>query len=158
MAANTSPIFPVTPNTGAAGVLLSTALTANKALEGTDAVGTALALVYTAGVNGGRIDGNQIRFTQATTNAATSGTSTATVARCWINNGSVNTTNTNNIFWDEVAIPATSVVSAGTSVLPVYSFKGLPPLPAGYKVYVGITVAVGGTNLALQPSFFGGDY
>jgi hypothetical protein len=159
MATSSNPPVVQTPNLGISGVLLSTALTANKALEGTDAVGTALALVFTAGAQGSRLDANQLRFTQATTNAATSGTSSALVARAWINNGSANTVNTNNQFWDEVAIPATTVVAgAATTALPVYSFKSFPVLPAGYKIYVGLTVAVGGTNLALQPMFNGGDF
>ena len=126
MAVTSTPIFPQTPNTGALNAILSTAMTNTKAFDGTEATGTAMALVFTAGADGSRID--QIVCRLASTNGATaSGTSNATVVRFWINNNSVNTTATNNIFLGEVAIPATAVTALGTSALTVYSL----PLPVG---------------------------
>ena len=160
MAVTATPIFAQTPNAGAMNCILSTALTNTKAFDGTDTAGTALALAYTAGANGSRIDQVQIKF--ASTNGATaSGTSNATVIRFWINNGATNTTATNNSFFGEVALPATAVTALATSANTVY-YLTLPPgglnLPATYRLYAGSTVAAGGTAIAFQVNAVGGDY
>jgi len=119
-----------------------------------------MALVYTAGANGSRVD--QVVCRLASTNGATaSGSSNATVVRFWINNGSANTTAANNIFLGEVAIPATAVTALATSALTVYSLAlpvGGLNLPASYKLYAGATVAAGGTNVGIAVSAIGGDY
>lgn len=160
MAVTATPVFTQTPNVGANNAIVSTAMTNTKAFDGTETAGTALALVFTAGVNGARID--QVMCRLASTNGATaSGTSSATVARFWINNASANTTAGNNIFLGEVAIPATAVTALGTSALTTYPLtlplNGLN-IPAGYRIYGGLTVAAGGTNIAIALSAFGGDY
>jgi hypothetical protein len=160
MAVTATPIFTQTPNVGALNALLSTAMTNTKAFDGTEATGTAMALVFTAGADGSRID--QVVCRLASTNGATaSGTSAATLVRFWINNGSANTTATNNIFLGEVAIPATAVTALGTSALTTYSLtlpvNGLN-LPGTYRIYAGTTVAAGGTNIAIAVSAFGGNY
>ena len=140
--------------------ILSTAMATTTAYDGTTAVGTAMALAFTAGANGSRIDQIQMRFA-STNGAAASGTSAATVVRVWINNGSVNTTAGNNAFFGEVALPATAVAAASTTanqnylvLLPVGGLN----LPAGYKIYAGLTVAAGGTNIAIAVNTVGGDY
>ena len=140
--------------------ILSTAMATTTAYDGTTAVGTAMALAFTAGANGSRIDQIQMRFA-STNGAAASGTSAATVVRVWINNGSANTTAGNNAFFGEVALPATSVAAASTTanqnyliLLPVGGLN----LPAGYKIYAGLTVAAGGTNIAIAVNTVGGDY
>ena len=160
MAVTSTPIFAQTPNAGAPNAIISTAMATTAAFDGTTAVGTAQALCYTAGANGSRVDQIQVRFA-STNGAAASGTSSATVVRFWINNGSVNTTAGNNFFLGEVALPATAVVAAGTVALPTYSIAvpvGGLNLPAGYKIYAGLTVAVGGTNVAVAVVALGGDY
>lgn len=160
MAVTSTPVFPQTPNVGALNAILSTAMTNTKAFDGTEATGTAMALVFTAGADGARVD--QIVCRLASTNGATaSGTSNATVVRFWLNNNSVNTTATNNIFLGEVAIPATAVTALGTSALTVYSLTlpvGGLNIPASYRIYAGTTVAAGGTNIAIAVSAFGGNY
>lgn len=160
MAVTATPIFTQTPNAGAMNAILSTAMATTTAYDGTTAVGTAMALAFTAGANGSRIDQIQMRFA-STNGAAASGTSAATVVRVWINNGSVNTTAGNNAFFGEVALPATSVAAASTTanqnyliLLPVGGLN----LPAGYKIYAGLTVAAGGTNIAIAVNTVGGDY
>lgn len=157
MAANSQPIFPLTPNIGAMNVLLSTAMTNTKAYDGTEAAGTSLALVATAGANGARFDAIQMQFT-STNGATASGTTAATVVRFWANNGSANTTATNNQLIGEIAIAAQTVTALATSTNPVYTFPLNRSLPAGYKIYAGLTVAIGGTNCALQVSPVAGDY
>ena len=160
MAVTATPIFTQTPNAGAMNAILSTAMATTTAYDGTTAVGTAMALCYTAGANGSRIDQIQMRFA-STNGAAASGTSAATVVRVWINNGSANTTAGNNAFFGEIALPATTVAAASTTanqnyliLLPVGGLN----LPAGYKIYAGLTVAAGGTNIAIAVNTVGGDY
>lgn len=160
MPVTSTPIFVQTPNVGANNAIVNTAMTNTTAFDGTQATGTAMALVFTAGANGARIDQITCRF--ASTNGATaSGTSNATVVRFWINNGSANTTASNNIFLGEVAMPATAVTALGNSALTA-NFLVLPVnglnLPASYRIYGGLTVAAGGTNIAIAMSAFGGDY
>lgn len=160
MPVTATPIFAQTPNVGALNALLSTAMTNTAAFDGTQAVGTAMALVFTAGANGSRIDQVTVRF--ASTNGATaSGTSSASVVRFWLNNGSANTTAGNNIFLGEVAMPATAVTALGTAALAVAALPlpvGGLNLPAGYRLYAGATVAAGGTNIAFAVNAIGGDY
>ncbi len=160
MAVTATPVFTQTPNVGALNAILSTAMTNTKAFDGTEATGTAMALVFTAGADGARVD--QVVCRLSSTNGATaSGTSAATLVRFWMNNGSANTTAGNNIFLGEVAIPATAVTALGTSALTTYSLtlpvNGLN-LPASYRIYAGTTVAAGGTNIAIAVSALGGNY
>jgi hypothetical protein len=160
MPVTATPIFTQTPNVGALNAIVSTAMTSTKGFDGTETVGTAMALVYTAGANGSRVDQITCRF--ASTNGATaSGTSAATVVRFWINNGSVNTTAANNIFFGEVALPATGVTSANNAAQTVY-YAVLPVgslnIPATYRIYGGLTVAAGGTSIAIALNAIGGDY
>lgn len=164
MPANTLPIFPLTPNLGVMNVLLSTAMTNTKAFDGTDSAGTNLALVFTAGSNGSRLDSLVVRLT-STNGGTASGTTAATLVRFWINNGTDNTTATNNQLqpWD-VPIPATGVTALAATSLPYYSALSLSPtadgisLPAGFKIFAGTTVAIGGTNCAVLVTAQGGDY
>jgi uncharacterized membrane protein YadS len=83
------------------------------------------------------------------------------VVRFWLNNASVNTTASNNIFIGEVAVPATAVTALGTSALTTYPLtlpvNGLN-IPATYRVYAGTTVAAGGTNIAIAVNVLGGNY
>jgi hypothetical protein len=160
MAVTATPVFTQTVNVGALNAVVSTAMTNTSAFDGTQAAGTALALVFTAGADGSRID--QVMCRLASTNGATaSGTSAATVVRFWINNGAANTTAGNNIFLGEVAIPATTVTALATSALTTYPLtlplNGLN-IPATYRIYGGTTVAAGGTNIAIAISAFGGNY
>lgn len=160
MPVTATPIFSQTPNVGALNAVLSTAMTNTTTFDGTMAAGTAMALVYTAGANGSRVDQITCRFA-STNGAAAAGTSAATVVRFWMNNGSANTTAGNNIFLGEVAMPATAVTAAGTTALAVGALpvpvSGLN-LPAGYRIYAGTTVAAGGTNIAIAVNAVGGDY
>lgn len=158
MAANTLPIFPITPNIGAMNVLLSAAMTNTKAYDGTEATGAGKnELAFTAGANGARIDTISVQLTSANGLTA-SGTTAATIVRFWANNGGVNTTATNNQLLGEIEIPAATVVALATAKNPVYTFTLNKSLPAGYKIYAGLTVAIGGTNCALLVSPTGGDY
>lgn len=160
MPVTATPVFAQTPNVGSLNAILSTAMTNTKAFDGTEAVGTAMVLAFTAGSDGSRID--QVMCRLASTNGATaSGTSSGTVVRFWLNNNSVNTTATNNTFIGEVAIPATTVTALSSTTLTAYPLT-LPTgglnIPASYRIYAGSTIAVGGTNIGIAVSVFGGNY
>jgi hypothetical protein len=157
MAVTSTPIFPQTPNAGVMNALLTTAMTNTKAFDGTDTAGTALVNAYNSGTNGSRVDQCKIRYT-STNGAAASGTTAATVIRLFQNNGSVNTTATNNKFIGEIAIPAQTVTALATGTMPEYTYTLDLDIPAGHKIYAGSTVAVGGTNCALLIDITGGDY
>ena len=160
MAANTSRIFPITPNFGAAGALLYSALTNTKAFDGTEAAGTNMALAFTAGAFGSKLD--RLQFF-GTSRAGTTGASstTATLLRAWINNGSVNTTAGNNILIGEIAIPALVITALSASIVNAVYEISLPMplvLPASYRVYVGSTIAMADATVAIGVRAWGGDY
>lgn len=144
----------ITPQSLNAGTrcVLSTAMTNTKAYDGTEAAGTALNTFFTAGANGAIVDGIKIKFT-STDGATVSGTTNATVVRIWANNGSANTTATNNVLIFERLLAAQAMVALGTAEPTEYLItQYLPKLAAGYKLYAGLTVAVGGTNAAVSVS------
>src|SRR5580658_5173308 len=106
MAANTNPIFTLVPDiqwgsvddnsSATAGPILS----ANTAMDGTGYVTP----VFTAGANGSYV--SQII-------ARPVGTNIATVLRVFINNGSSNATQANNVLFTEITLPATTANAAG---------------------------------------------
>lgn len=156
MTMTATPVFPQTPNQGVMNCILSTAMTNTKAMDGTEAAGTALALAFTAGANGARLDTITVRYT-ATNGSTATGTSAASVIRFWLNNGSANTTATNNKFIGEIAMPAQAVTALATGTMPEYVKPLGISVPAGYKLYAGSTVAAGGV-LAFLVDAVGGDY
>lgn len=137
--------FPQTQN-----VSWGTVTTANTAKDGTGTVVT----VFTAGVNGSKIDAIHVRAL---------GTNIATALRFFVNNGLTNATPANNTLAHEVTATATTLseVAALTDIdvtIVVNSTETVCPisyLPPGYKinVTVGTTIAAG-----LQVTVFGADY
>jgi len=136
MAVTALPIFAQTP----IFTVGQTVTTANTAKDGTGTV----VLIYTAGVNGSRIDSIKVRST---------GTAVATVLRVFINNGATNVTATNNSLYVEATIAATTLSETSALIDNVIPMN--ISLPATYRVYVTI-----GTTVAtpLQVSAAGGDY
>lgn len=101
-------------------------------------------LVFTAGADGGYV--SRLRF-------KASGTNVAAVMRVYLNNGATNTTATNNAFFDEISLPATTAsTTAGTPSIDLpMSFA----LPAGWRIYVGLgaAVAAGWTVVAVAGEY-----
>ena len=125
MAANTNPIYTLTPDIQWSPTAL---IAANTAKDGTGTVAT----VFTAdATNGGFVQ--KIKFRAAGANGAT-------VARIFINNGGVNTTATNNVLFDEITLAATSTNEAGAQ--PPYELPLNIALPPGYKILVTFGTAV----------------
>lgn len=148
MAANTSPIFLLTPrivwlqtdgNGGAAGPLK----TANNTYDGTGTVLT----IFTAGANGSAL-------THVTMKAA--GTNVLSLARFFVNNGSTSATLGNNSLIGEMILNATT--ASATAESPYYIWappNGILLMPASYTVNVVLatTVAAGYVVTA-----YGGDF
>lgn len=172
MAANTQQI--VSGQVVNGGVTLKTGLTN---FDGTDTLGTALQVLWTAGAGpnnaGGRLE--RIRFKpRPVSSGSTAANNAQTMAWIFLNNGSANTTAANNQIFATVPLPATTVVTAAGLLamlepniieLPVPPQLVLPfgsdvsALPAafaqGYRILVGLgtTVAAGWDVTA-----FGGAY
>lgn len=104
---------------------------------------TAAAADYTgAGAN------NVLVFTADSTNGSfiqrlrfkAKGSNVAAVMRVYINNGSANTTASNNTFYGEISLPATTASTTTATVDIDYTMNlGLPP---GFRIYVGLGAAV----------------
>lgn len=122
-AANTNPIFPLTPLIG-----FGTITAANTATDGTGTVGT----LITAGGNGARLD--RILLLPL-------GTNIATKAYIFVNNGGSQATATNNALIRD--IPLAAATSSNTALIgsPVEYTVGLP-LPSGYVINWCLATAV----------------
>lgn len=127
MAANTNPIFGLTPNVGFSAPIL----TANTNYDGTGTVST----IYTAGANGGIVN---------TIYAMAQGTNIASMARFFINNGATQATATNNVHLIDLTLPASTASATAAQTQLSISLGGIQ-LPAGYKIIccIGTTVASG---------------
>ena len=136
MPANTTPIWVLTPNLSATGSG-STTLSQPITLAANDFTGAGAnnSLIFTAGASSTLID--KIRFKAI-------GTNVQTVARMFLNNGLTNLTAANNLFIDEVQLPA-STASANSITAPaidyVFSGRGLF-VPPNFRIYVGLGTAV----------------
>ena len=136
MAANTSPIFVLTPKNW----YVNTGTTANTNLDGTGSVAT----LMTAGSNGSRV--SKIRLTH-------SGTNVATVVRIFINNGSTSSTASNNVLFYEYTMAANTLSQTAASVAAEIPID--LSLAAGYKLLVTIGTSIA-TGIAVSAE--GGDY
>jgi hypothetical protein len=126
---NTKPIFTASADTQWS-VSAVTANTTKDLTSGTNY------LVFTAGSNGGYVQ--RMRFRPL-------GTNVATVARIFINNGGATSGATNNAWWDEISLAATTL--SETSALSTYEIPLNFALPSGYRLYatLGTAVAAGYT-------------
>lgn len=122
---NTQPIYTSSADTQWIGG--ATAANTTKDLTS----GTAY-LAFTASSTGGGYV-QRIRFRPL-------GTNVATVARVFINNGGATGTTANNILWDEISLPATTL--SETSALPTYELPLNFALPPSYRVFVTIATVV----------------
>lgn len=131
MPANTDPIYSKlgdVSNNGTTGMNQMITAAAND-YTGIDAD---VSLVFTAdATNGGFIQ--RLRFKAG-------GTNVATVARIYLNNGSTPGTATNNTFYGEVSLPATTAIATAATVDIDYPMNFA--IPAGFRVYVGLATAV----------------
>lgn len=137
MAANTSPIYTKTPdlsNNNGTGMNQPITTAAN---DFTGA-GANNSLIFTSGANGSRLF--SIRLKAAGTNAS------ATVMRFFLNNSSTNATATNNSFFGEIALPATTAAAGAITSSDFEYFMGPDgiSIPATWRVYAGLGTAGAG--------------
>lgn len=138
MAANTSPIYSRLADIQWQATLVTAA---NNVYDGTGTVQT----IFTSDVtNGGRVERLRIRA---------AGTNAATVLRLFINNGSTNTTAANNVLYEEITLPATTI-SQTAALLNQEITLGIS-LPAGYKLNVVLGTAA---TPGFYVSVIGGKY
>ena len=133
MAANTAPIYSLSPDVSANGTTTMPVAMTTATGDYTGASANHV-LVYTAGSNGGYI--RRLRL-----NAI--GTNVASVARIYINNGSANTTAANNVLFGQVSLPAITATNTGSTIEVDYPTEFA--INAGFRIYVGLgtTVASG---------------
>lgn len=151
MAANTSPIYTLTPNIGTA--TWSSSTTANTKNDGSGTVGTDILLAFTAGANGSFIQ--KIRATLGGSVASTA--STATVLRAYlstVNSGS--TTNANTFRLDEVACPQQTSDQPTVGTFAVEIPLGIA-VPTNRYILVSMHHAAA-ANTVWQIEVIGGDY
>lgn len=140
MPANTSPIY------SSAGDIQWAALPligANAAYDGTGVVST----VISASISGSFVQ--RLRF-------KASGSTTATVARIYINNGFSNVTASNNVLFDEITLAATTATQTAATTL--YEVPMNIALPPAYRINVAAATAPGGAGGGWQVSAVGGSY
>lgn len=136
MAANTTPIFGITPHSS----WVQTSASAVTSTDGTDAN---VKTVFIAGANGSRID--EVYMVLSATNLAT-------VVRFWVNNGSSASVATNNTLVHEESFPANTLSQTAASTYNVWRPNLV--LPSGYK----LLVAAGTATTAINVTANGMDY
>lgn len=112
--------------------------------------GTAMNALVTAAANDytGAGANNSLIFTADPTNGSyverirfkPGGTNVASVARIFLNNGAVNTTATNNVFYGEISLPAITAIATAATIEIDYPLGFA--LPAGFRIYFGLGTAV----------------
>jgi hypothetical protein len=123
MALNTNPIY-----SGVGDIQWTTVLTAvNASYDGSAANS---ATVFSASISGSFVQ--RIRF-------KASGSTTATAARIFINNGSATGSAANNVLFDEITLPLTTGIQ--TAATAVYELPMNIALPAGYRILTTLATA-----------------
>jgi hypothetical protein len=139
MALNTAPIY-----SGVGDIQWTTVLTAVNSSY--DAITANVATVFSASISGSFVQ--RIRF-------KASGSTTATAARIFINNGSPSGSAENNVLFDEITLPLTT--GTQTAATAVYELSMNIALPPAYRILATLATAqsVGGGWYA---SAIGGSY
>lgn len=144
MAANTSPIFILTPNMQWAK--LDYAPPSGSSHIASGSLGTEVKVVYSASLNGSRID--ELRILSL-------GTNPATVVRLFVNNGSDNNTIINNSLFDEITIAGTSMTEAVANVVNDIVYTNGLNLAPSHRLLAVTSVS---QSDGLHITAFGGDY
>lgn len=129
MPANIDPVYSRVGKLGNGGVATSfriMASTANTAMDGTGTLGTSIWEAFTADPD----NGSYLRSVIA--KIISTGVGVASVLRLFINNGSTNATNTNNMLYKEQSIPA--ITATQTAATPDFEIPCGILLPPGYRI------------------------
>ena len=131
MAANTSPIYTLLGDVSSNG---TTGMATGMVTATGDYTGVSAnhVLVFTAdATNGGFVQ--RLRFTAT-------GSNTGSVARIYINNGSTNTSASNNSLFGQVSLPATTAINTAATAEIDYPMN--IALNPGFRIYVGLGTTV----------------
>ena len=131
MAANTAPIFSLQGEVATNGTTGMSQLVLNAANDYTG-IDADVTLVFTADATNGSYV-KKLRFKAG-------GTNTASVARIYLNNGSSAGTATNNAFYGEISLPATTATAVAATIDLDYIMD--IALPPGFRIYFGLGTAV----------------
>ena len=113
----------------------------------TDLTSGTIYLAFSAdSTNGGYVQ--RIRFRTLGSN------SNATVARVWVNNGLTTATAANNVLFDEITLPTTTVSQVAAQAN--YELPLNFAFPAGYGIY--ITLGTAPTSAGWEATVIGGKY
>ena len=113
----------------------------------TDLTAGTIYLAFSAdSTNGGYVQ--RIRFRTLGSN------SISTVARVWVNNGLTTATAANNVLFDEITLPTTTVSQVAAQAN--YELPLNFALPAGYGIY--ITLGQAPTSAGWEATVIGGKY
>lgn len=147
MAANTNPVFPLTPYCKSASLAAVTACATRAPIATADLATNNLVELVGTSTNGRKIDRIQVQACSSSITAATA----AQLVQLWEWDG------TTAWLIDEIVVtsltPSVSAVSYATSK----SYTNLV-LPSTHKLYVSTTVTTTASTTALQVTAFGGDY
>jgi hypothetical protein len=150
MAANTAPIFTLTPTVGHG---LLTGNIANTASDGAGSIGTTMTLLESAGANGSFF--SRIRVQAVSSAAATS--MTATVIRFYLSTQSSGSTTSANTWLIYELSVAALVADHSTNATNYYDVPLNFAVPSGLNLLASIHANLA-TNTSWQISVFGGDY
>jgi hypothetical protein len=139
MPSNTSPIYSSAGDIQWAPAALSAA---NTAYDGT---GTS-ATVFSASISGSFVQ--RLRF-------KASGSTTATVARIFINNGATSSVASNNFLFDEITLAASGTPTSASATT-VYELPMNIALPPAYRIIA--TVGIAQTGAGWYVGAIGGSY
>jgi hypothetical protein len=133
MAANTTPIFPLTPIVGIGTLTSATAITSRANITGT----TGLVQLTATSTNGTRVDAITVKG---------KGTTVASILSVWIYNG------TTSFLYDEFDVTAITASTTVDSFVLIKTYNNLT-LPPTYQLYISEQVQ---TDLNVYA--FGGQY
>lgn len=141
MSANTAPIYTKKAHIEFTGPMTA----ANNTLDITS--GTSYPAFTADATNGSFVDEVRLKASPANNTAAT-------VLRVWLNTGAAITTSNTSLI-GELSIPATT--ASATAAQAEYVYTVAKYLPAGYKLYLTLGTAPGGSG-QFNGTVFGGDY
>jgi hypothetical protein len=121
-------------------------VTANNTIDLTS--GTSYEVFVADSTNGGFVRNARVKANPANNTAAT-------VVRFWLNNGSTTGTAANSALIGELGLPATT--TSATAPQADFDYGLNMALPPGYKIYVTVGTAPGG-SAELTVTIFGGKY
>lgn len=151
MAANTNPIFTLTPNVGRLAITASSG--ANTASDGSGTVGTNIYLLFTGGSNGSFV--SRLRL-HPYASAASTATNASTFRFYLSTQGSGSTTASNTALFQEIALASVTADITTTALSPIdvpINFV----VPSGSYILVSVHLAQA-ANTGVQILAIGGDY